>query len=231
MTLFIIMTGARAAMLGTVAGLAFYVFFHIRSRWAVAAFGVVSLVVVGLGTLPPQGSTLYRLHVNVDQARIDLWKNAWKLAKYDHFLGRGEKQFETGRGVLRACCPAEHPGHWEDILDAPSDSPEYYQNISFHNQIVQALVEYGLPGAAIMAVFLFFPFVCSIGKSWHLSVSGRYAMGIGLWVAFIVHNMFELGLYNSSAILMGFLAGYTGLFSDRGQRCDTNSVVQRDANA
>lgn len=207
---FVVMTGARSTMLALVIGLSLYLFLRLRKRHAVMGTVICTALAGMLFFLPASNSILSRITFNIDQARLALWQHGWEIARNDHFLGRGEKQFTVREfEALRKQYP-EAQGYWRKVLDRPMPAQGII-HISFHNQLVQLLVEHGLAGAILYGLFLLAPLILYFPRRSGLDEANM--TGIGLWLAFVVHNMFELGLYNASAILMGLTAGMFGILT------------------
>lgn len=208
--LFVVMAGARASMLGLLGGVG--LIFSLKKNVRAVLALLVTIGIAGgillLGKLPDPIHS--RVALEIDQPRLDLWRHGWQLAVEDRFLGRGEEQFSSYQVETMRKRLSTEGGYWASLFKRASHHRSL--NISFHNEIVQVLVEYGAVGAGLVMSLLFFPLLILFKRAKKKVLRSTHVVGIGLWSAFIVHNMFELGFYNSSCILMGLAVGLFDLF-------------------
>ena len=206
---FIVMTGAKSSIIGAVCGTA--VFFLIKSGYAHSIKRFL-LYVVGIFIIATPiiiyffGETI---HFSVQQPRIDLAEHGLMIAKHDHWLGRGEQQFTKEEyDNIGQWMPLGN-GLFHTYTQQHITPVQGIYNFPFHNLFVHAVIEHGILGLIAITLLFLIPFIMFF---LHPVTTQEVAIGLGIWTSFIIHSFFELGLYNSTAVLIGLLAGLTGIF-------------------
>jgi hypothetical protein len=208
---FIIMTGAKSSLIAAACGLGIYILIKFSRSHSIKK---LLLLIAGLLIIAIP-STIYfspdKVQVSVEQPRIDLWVHGLKIAQHDHWLGRGEHQFSKAElEGLNQWLPLGHGFFSFAVKDMSPIHGSY--NVPFHNLFMHALVEHGIAGLIVLILFFALPFFIFLANP---VVTDEVAIGLAIWAAFCIHSFFELGLYNASAILMGLVAGLTGIFNSK----------------
>jgi len=208
---FIIMTGAKSSLIAAACGLGIYILIKFSRSHSIKK---LLLLIAGLLIIAIP-STIYfspdKVQVSVEQPRIDLWVHGLKIAQHDHWLGRGEHQFSKAEiEGLSQWLPLGH-GFFSSSVKGMSPIHGSY-NVPFHNLFMHALVEHGIAGLIVLLLLFALPFFIFFANP---VTTQEVAIGLAIWTAFCIHSFFELGLYNASAILIGLIAGLTGIFGSK----------------
>jgi len=140
--------------------------------------------------------------------RFDIWQHGILIAKQDLFLGRGEHH-ELNQAELNLYKTYASPNGKRYLDGAFPKHPDPSYNVSYHNQSIQFLVEYGIIGSLIFLIFLMTPIL----QAWRCSsLTHEQTTFIMLWTAFITHCCFETAFDSHSAIILGLLAGLMNTF-------------------
>jgi len=208
---FIVMTGAKASLIAAACGAGIFILIKYSTSHSIKK---LLLITAGLLIIAIP-STIYfspdKVQVSVEQPRIDLWVHGLKIAQHDHWLGRGEHQFSKAEiEGLSQWLPLGH-GFFSFAVNEMSPIHGSY-NVPFHNLFMHALVEHGIAGLIVLLLLFALPFFIFFANP---VATQEVAIGLAIWTAFCIHSFFELGLYNASAILIGLIAGLTGIFGSK----------------
>jgi len=205
---FIVMTGAKSSLIAAACGLGIFILIKYSGSHSIKKLLLVitGLLIIAIpATIYFSGETI---HISAEQPRIDLIEHGLKIAEHDHWLGRGEHQFSKDEiDNLNQWLPLGH-GFFSFAVQGMSPIHHSY-NVPFHNLFMHALVEHGIAGLIVLILFFALPFFTFVSNP---VASDEVAIGLATWIAFCIHSFFELGLYNASAILIGLVAGLTGIF-------------------
>jgi len=208
---FIDMTGAKASMIAAACGLGIFILIRYSNSHSMKKFLLVfsGLLVIAIpATIHFSNETI---HLSTEQPRIDLIEHGLKIAQHDHWLGRGEHQFSKAEiEDLHQWLPLGN-GFFSSSVRGMSPIHGSY-NVPFHNLFMHALVEHGIAGLIVLLLFFALPFFIFFSNP---VATDEVAIGLAIWTAFCIHSFFELGLYNASAILIGLVAGLTGIFGNK----------------
>jgi len=208
---FIVMTGAKSSLFALAGGVGILTLVQYSATHSVKKllFGVGGLLMLAIpATIYFSGDAI---HLSVEQPRIDLLSHGLKIAEHDNWLGRGEQQFSKQEiENLPQWLPLGH-GFFASSIQGMAPIHGSY-NVPFHNLFMHALVEHGLAGLMVLLLLFILPFIIFFTSPSH---SFEIAIGLAIWTAFCIHSFFELGLYNASAILMGLVAGLSGILNDK----------------
>jgi len=208
---FIVMTGAKSSLFALAGGIGVLILVQYSATHSVKKilFGVGCLLIMAIpATIYFSGETIY---LSVEQPRIDLLFHGLNIAEHDHWLGRGEQQFSQAEiEGLHQWLPLGH-GFFASSIQGMAPIHGSY-NVPFHNLFMHALVEHGLAGLMVLLLLFILPFIIFFTSPSH---SFEIAIGLAIWTAFCIHSFFELGLYNASAILMGLIAGLSGILNGK----------------
>jgi len=202
MILYIYMAGERAAILAL--ALSIIMLLIVLRKYKILI--TLGIIITTIAAISSHDSIKHQYEQNV---RFDIWQYGYQVALKDIFLGRGEhqnlnqedldlyKSFATGNGkvYLDSALP-HHP------------DPSY--NISFHNQPVQFLVEYGIIGFLIFVCFLVTPIILAWKTQ---ALNYEQITFVIIWSAFAVHCIFETAFDAHTAIILGLLAGLMASFN------------------
>jgi len=208
---FMIMTGAKASLIAAACGLGVFILIKYYKSHSIKK---LLLMIIGL-LIIAISATIYfssdKVQISVEQPRIDLWVHGLKIAQHDHWLGRGEHQFrKTEIENLSQWLPLGHGFFSTSVTNMAPIHGSY--NVPFHNLFMHALVEHGIAGLIVLMLFFALPFIIFLPNP---VAPEEVALGLAIWTAFCIHSFFELGLYNASAILIGLIAGLTGIFGSK----------------
>ncbi|MFC1546036.1 O-antigen ligase family protein [Pseudomonadota bacterium] len=213
--IYTVMAGERSAFLSLAA--AFIVLAAIRYKHSLLL--TIPLVMIFLGffaiTLLPDGQIEEtKQRYLQDNVRFDIWTHGFLIAQKDYFLGRGEHQAFTAqeRSIHTTMGPTARKFFSHTFPTGLSDKAYEEIQLSYHNQAVQYLVEYGLIGFMMFVALLIYPIVLVWRKNNH---NRTLATGIMIWSAFAIHSLFETSFDNHSVIIIGLLSGLTQLFTDQ----------------
>jgi len=145
---------------------------------------------------------------HIQNVRFDIWQHGLLIAQKDMFLGRGEHhEFNQEElNLYKTYAKGEGKKHLQGVM--PTQVGTGY-NMSYHNQFIQFLVEYGILGCLMFFILLIFPIV----QAWKVStLDSTQSTFIVLWTAFAVHCIFETAFDAHSAIILGLLAGLMKAF-------------------
>jgi len=208
---FIVMTGSKSSLIGLASGVGILTLVQYSATHSVKRllFGVGGLVIIAIcASIYFSGDPI---HLSVEQPRIDLLSHGLKIAEHDNWLGRGEQQFSKQEiENLPQWLPLGHGFFAFSIQNMLPTHGSY--NVPFHNLFMHALVEHGIAGLVALLLFFALPAIIFFTSPSH---TFEVAIGLAIWSAFCIHSFFELGLYNASAILMGLVAGLTGIFNNK----------------
>jgi len=208
---FIVMTGAKASLIAAACGLGMFILIkysnsHSIKKLLLAFTGLLIIAIPSI--IYFSGETI---HLSAEQPRIDLIEHGLKIAQHDHWLGRGEHQFSKAEiEGLSQWLPLGH-GFFSLAVNEMSPIHGSY-NVPFHNLFMHALVEHGIAGLIVLLLLFALPFFIFFANP---VTTQEVAIGLAIWTAFCIHSFFELGLYNASAILIGLIAGLTGIFGSK----------------
>jgi len=208
---FIVMTGAKSSLIATACGLGMFMLIKYKNSHSIKKllFAFTGLLIFAIpSTIYFSGETI---HLSAEQPRIDLIEHGLQIAQHDHWLGRGEHQFSKAEiEGLRQWLPLGH-GFFASSVKGMSPIHGSY-NVPFHNLFMHALVEHGIAGLVVLLLLFALPFFIFLANP---VATDEVAIGLAIWTAFCIHSFFELGLYNASAILIGLVAGLTGIFGSK----------------
>jgi len=209
---YIFMAGERAGIVSLIA--AFLVLLFVRHQYKL----IVSLsVIVATGALllsvwmPASSAELQNKFLK--DVRIDLWTHGLLIAEKDHFLGRGEHQaFTEQERNINPHLSTAAKEHFENVYPLNLSDQEYEKiELSYHNQLVQYLVEYGALALLFYIGFLLYPII----QTWRSEADRIRLSGIMIWAAFATHSLYETSFDNHSVIVIGLLSGLTQIFQSR----------------
>jgi len=208
---FIDMTGAKSSIIGAACGLGIFILIKYSNSHSIKKFLLVftGLLVIAISaTIHFSNETI---HLSAEQPRVDLIEHGLKIAQHDHWLGRGEHQFSKEElESLNQWLPLGH-GFFSFAVKTMGPIHGSY-NVPFHNLFIHALVEHGIAGLVVLLLLFALPFFIFLANP---VATDEVAIGLAIWTAFWIHSFFELGLYNASAILIGLVAGLTGIFGSK----------------
>ena len=207
------MAGERSGLFSLAAAFIALLFIRYKYKMLLA----LPLIVVGVGlitiTVTPNTQmekiTTEYLKNNV---RFDIWTHGFLIAQQDAFLGRGEQHSFTAeeRTIVTDLNYGGQIFFSNTFPKGLSEAAYEAIRVSYHNQAVQYLVEYGLFGFLIFVILLIYP----IALAWRRDEYNRtFATGIIIWSAFAMHCLFETSFDNHSVIIIGLLSGLTQIFS------------------
>lgn len=136
--------------------------------------------------------------------RFDIWQHGLLIAQKDHFIGRGEHhEFNQEElNLYQSYATTNGKDYLKHVLP---EHPDPFYKMSYHNQFIQFLVEYGLIGVGIFIVFLITPLI----QAWKThAIKHEQITFVILWTAFAGHCIFETSFDAHSAIILGLLAGF-----------------------
>lgn len=207
---YLFMAGERSGVISLIAAL--FVFMFVRHQYRF----IVSLPViatVGMLLLSVWMPTTYSQVQDkfLKDVRLDLWTHGLLIAEKDHFLGRGEHQSfsEQERNINTHLSIAGKQFLHRTYPPGLSDHEYEKIQLSYHNQFIQYLVEYGILALLFYVAFLTYPIVLA----WRSESVDRIRLsGIMIWSAFAVHSLYETSFDNHSVIIIGLISGLTQLF-------------------
>jgi O-antigen ligase len=209
------MAGERSDIFSLAAALTALLLIRYKHKMLLAL--PLAVVVLGLVTLTVTPSTQIEKITNeylTNNARLDIWTHGFLIAQQDAFLGRGEEHaFTAQERTIYTNLSSSGEVFFSNTFPADLSEAAYEAiRVSYHNQAVQYLVEYGLFGFLIFVMLLIYPFVLA----WRRDEYNRtFATGIIIWSAFAMHCLFETSFDNHSVIIIGLLSGLTQIFPDQ----------------
>ncbi len=201
----ILLSGTRGAMLATAAGFIYCIARlrpRVSSRSAIGAAAVV-LITAAFIASPPGTRVRARIHWSLDDvsggARLLLWRDSLILAGQRPGIGFGPEAFASK--FPRA-----------ESLALAREYPDFYHE-SPHNVFLDALVQQGIPGAAILLCF------CLLGLYGAQASRSRAAIPLGAGVvAALVCHQFTVFLPATALFFFSLLAALAGLPSEQLKR-------------
>jgi len=209
---FIYMTESKSTFIGLGVAAIFYLLIRYQQKKAIAI--LISLpVLVGAAAIVYAASLSNQelTNLTVTIPRLDLWLHGVKIAESAHWLGIGEMQYSKDDFLhISEWLPSGH-GYWHDTVLPLLHADNGYDRVPFHDLFVHALVEHGILGLIMLCITFLSPFLLYLYDK-NPRKDKNYAIGMAIWGTFCVHCVFELGLYEPSAILLGLIAGMTNIF-------------------
>ena len=201
MALYIYMTGERAAIPALVlSGLVLLAVLHKYKSL------MVLILMISAGAWLYSNKPTPSEHIQ--NVRFDIWQHALLIAQKDMFLGRGEHhEFNQEElSLYKTYATGQGRSYLQGVM--PTQVGTAY-NMSYHNQFIQFLVEYGILGCLMFFILLIFPII----QAWKTSkLDSTQSTFIILWTAFSVHCIFETAFDAHSAIILGLMAGLMKIF-------------------
>lgn len=208
--IYLVMAGERSGVASLVA--AMMVLFFVRKQYkALFAIPTLAIIVITLYSQLSPGSFDKMKDAVTNDLRRDLWSHALLIAQKDHFMGRGERlSFDMNdRQILTPVTPLGE--NYFSTIFPPELPEEQLQRIqlSYHNQSIQLLVEYGFVAPLLFIALLLFPIV----RTWKGTRQDQVTLAaIMIWGGFAMHSVYETSFDNHSAIIVGLICGLAQLF-------------------
>lgn len=196
---YIYMAGERSAILALASSM-IVLLIVLRKYKLLMTLGIIT---TAIAITYSHGSIKNEYDQNV---RFDIWQYGYQIALKDNFLGRGEYQDlkQEDLDLYKSFATGNGKAYLKDVLP---HHPEPSYKISFHNQVVQFLVEYGMIGSLIFLCFLVIPII----SAWKTDVLSHEQITFAIiWSAFATHCIFETAFDAHTAIILGLLAGLMG---------------------
>jgi O-antigen ligase len=208
-------TGERSGILSLVTAFAALLFIMHKYKILLALPLIIIALALISDTISPNSYIEQMKGGYQHNVRFDIWTHGFLIAQQDNFIGRGEHHdFTEQERAIHTNASPEGKVYLSDRLFPTGLSDKAHEEIqlSYHNQAVQYLVEYGLLGLLIFVILIFYPIILAWRRNRH---DHTFAAGIMIWSAFAMHCLFETSFDNHSVIIIGLLSGLTQIFPDQ----------------